>query len=69
MIELDFEMQRMSEATVVDWTWANEALLRYDSFLGDIRFVVGDSDLSMNWGWVPVFDFALSLRFISRQFP
>ena len=67
MIELDFNVRRSSDSANIDWTWANEMLLRYDSFLWDIRFVVGDLDLSMDWGWIPVLDFALSLRHIGQR--
>lgn len=31
-------------------------------FLGDIVFEVDDVDLSVRWGWVPVFDFAFQMR-------
>jgi hypothetical protein len=38
-------------------TWA----LRYECFLGDIRFEVDKVDFSTHWGWVPVLDFALGM--------
>ena len=36
-------------------------MLRYDCFLGDLQFKVGDLDFSTHWGWVPVLDFALGI--------
>ena len=67
LIEIDFEIRQASISGSVDWTWANEMLLRYDCFLGNIRFVVDDVDLSMDWGWIPILDFALSLQHVVRR--
>lgn len=46
---------------------ANEVSLRYDLFLGDIRFSINGVDFNCNWGWIPVIDFAASLLLIIRQ--
>ena len=35
--------------------------LRYEAFAGNISFVIDNCDLSMHWGWVPVFDFVICL--------
>jgi hypothetical protein len=43
---------------------ADETVLRYDCFLGDVIFLVYEVDLSARWGWVPVLDFALGLNAI-----
>ncbi len=43
------------------WESVPEGALRYECFLGDLRFVGGDADFSTEWGWVPVWDLALGL--------
>lgn len=47
--------------TDLTWETVPERVLRYDCFLGDVRFEVGETDFSTHWGWVPVLDFALSM--------
>ena len=66
-IVLDYSLseswnRRVSE---FDLPSADEATLRYRRFLGDIVFKVGDAAFSADWGWVPVLDFAVSLRAIT----
>ena len=51
----------------LDLSLAGEVALRYDLFLGDVVFTIDGADLSARWGWVPVLDFALSLRFALRS--
>lgn len=46
---------------------ADNMTLRYDLFLGDFVFKVGDADLSTHWGWVPLLDFAIALRLIAQR--
>ena len=41
--------------------------LRYDWLLGDVIIKVGSQDLSARWGWVPILDFAASLRRIGAE--
>jgi hypothetical protein len=41
---------------------ATDSELRYDLFLGNVVFRIGDADFSADWGWVPVLDFALGLE-------
>ena len=65
MIELGFAITQESSLRFVDWSTIREMELRYDRFLGDIEFLVDDMDLSARWGWIPVFDFALSMRMIA----
>jgi len=54
-----------------EFTWENvpDWALRYDCFLGDVRFLKGDVDFSTRWGWVPVWDFALSMVNLIDQRP
>lgn len=63
MVQLDYSLSpswnAKSSATALPN--ADESVLRYDLFLGDIIFVIGEIDLSARWGWVPVLDFALGL--------
>ncbi|PRB18218.1 hypothetical protein [Microbacterium sp. MYb62] len=44
----------------------SDVQLRYDCFLGDVRFVLGGVNFSTDWGWIPIFDFALSFRLIGE---
>ena len=46
---------------------ADETALRYDAFMGDIIFQIGDADFSMDWGWIPILDFAACLVNISDE--
>ncbi len=50
-----------------DLTLADKAALRYDLLLGDIVFEVDGCDFSALWGWIPIIDFAASLRRISSE--
>jgi hypothetical protein len=48
----------------LDLRAADEMTLRYRCFLGDVLFAINGVDFSARWGWVPVLDFALSMRTI-----
>lgn len=65
MLKLDYALSpswnAQSSAALED---ADETVLRYDCFLGDVIFLVYQVDLSARWGWVPVLDFALGLNAI-----
>ncbi len=67
MITLGYELSPSwnRRAGAVDLRVADEMTLRYDCFLGDVVFEVDGADLGARWGWVPVLDFALSLRAIA----
>ncbi|MCV0336047.1 hypothetical protein [Microbacterium sp.] len=58
MIVFDFEILREADLDNVIWREIGGAPFCYSYFLGDIVFKVDDVDLSVRWGWVPVFDFA-----------
>lgn len=66
-IILDYEISEKwdREATGLDLRAADELALRYECFLGDVVFEVGDADFSARWGWIPVLDFAMSLRAVA----
>lgn len=66
MIQLDYQIgtdwaRNLSEA---DLETADESVLRYDAFLGDVIFRADGADFSARWGWIPVLDFAISLQAI-----
>jgi hypothetical protein len=63
MIKLDYALSpSWNEKTgSVALETAEEWVLRYDCFLGDVIFLVYEVDLSARWGWVPILDFALGL--------
>lgn len=62
MLRLDYTVSgSWNSGSDVDLAAAEEWVLRYDCFLGDVIFVVYEIDLSARWGWVPVLDFALAL--------
>lgn len=65
MLKLDYALSSSwtphSSAALKD---ADETVLRYDCFPGDVIFLVYEVDLSARWGWVPVLDFALGLNAI-----
>jgi hypothetical protein len=61
-IVLDYELSWNRRASEVDLRTADETALRYRCFLGDVVFLVDESDFSARWGWVPILDFAMSLR-------
>jgi hypothetical protein len=66
-IVLDYSLSPAGRtgAAGVDLRTADEAVLRYSCFPGDVVLVVGEADFSARWGWVPVLDFAMSLRTIA----
>lgn len=45
-----------------DFSSVDEMALRYDLLLGDVVLKTDTCDFSAKWGWVPVVDFAVSLR-------
>lgn len=62
MVHLDYSLSAAWNASSgVGLAAAEEWVLRYDCFLGDVVFMVYEMDLSARWGWVPVLDFALAL--------
>lgn len=66
MLELTYRLTTPlnAETASTDLATIGEIPLRYDLFLGDITFKVGDCDFSTNWGWVPVVDFMACMNSI-----
>ncbi|MEO0508981.1 MAG: hypothetical protein AAF065_03855 [Verrucomicrobiota bacterium] len=56
-----------SKVKGLDLSTADESALRYDAFMGDIIFQIGDADFSLDWGWIPILDFAACLVNISDE--
>jgi hypothetical protein len=71
VINLDYHLSAAwnRNAATINLSTASAMDLRYDLFLGDIVFRIGDVDFSALWGWVPVLDFALSLHGITETLP
>lgn len=65
MLRLDYSLSpAWNGCAGVSVAEADESVLRYDCFLGDVIFMAFEVDLSAEWGWVPILDFALSLDWI-----
>ena len=69
MITIDYKLSKIwnQAANRFDLASADESAFRYNLFLGDMIFRVNECDLSAEWGWVPVIDFAASLRYVSSE--
>lgn len=61
MLTLDWSLSLWTDSCPPELEGADEWVLRYDCFLGDLIFIVDEVDLSARWGWVPVLDLALGL--------
>lgn len=61
MITLDAVVTKDQLGGEFTWDDVPAWALRYECFLGDIRFEVDEVDFSTHWGWVPVLDFALGM--------
>jgi len=69
MLELDYnvDLASIQKAREVDLAAATIYELRYSLFVGDVRITDSQAgvDLSALWGWVPVIDFALGLKYVA----
>jgi hypothetical protein len=69
-ISLDYRLSTWNSSTpVIDVETADAMELRYDLFLGDVEFRIGQADFSARWGWVPVLDFAAGLWHVAQSLP
>lgn len=66
MIKIDFQLSPSwnRDLKQTDLASIDERRLRYDSLLGDVIFCIDNHDFSAPWGWVPILDFASSLKMI-----
>jgi len=58
---------RYTEPAFDDPSQITEGILRNSLFCADIEIIVGDSDLSADWGWIPVLDFPAVLMYLLRE--
>ena len=66
MITLDYRIHS-SPPTGTDLRHVGQSELHYDEFLGDIVFRVNGADMSAQWGWIPIVDFAACLHRIGEE--
>ena len=64
-MRLDYRLSEEWDET--DLSAAEETDLRYSAASGDIVLRADQTDLSANWGWIPLIDFALALREIAES--
>jgi len=69
MIHLDYTLSPSWKRNWedVNLAEATESDLLYRVLLGDISFKTDSNDFSAKWGWIPVIDFAASLRRIAGE--
>ena len=63
-MRLDYRLSEEWDET--DLSAVEETDLRYSAASGDIVLQTDQTDLSANWGWIPLIDFALALREIAE---
>jgi hypothetical protein len=64
-MRIDFRLSEDWDEDLADLTTAEETDLRYYVAPGDVVLCTDQADLSANWGWIPLVDFALALREIA----
>jgi hypothetical protein len=62
---MDFRLSEDWDEDFADLATVEETELRYYVAPGDVMLGRGQTDLSANWGWIPLIDFALALLEIS----
>ena len=65
-MQLDYRLSEKWDEDSTDLSTVAETDLRYYVAPGDIILRSEQTDLSANWGWIPLIDFALALREISE---
>jgi hypothetical protein len=65
-MHLDYRLSEKWDEDSTDLTTVSETDLRYYVAPGDIVFRADQTDLSANWGWIPLIDFVLALREIAE---
>ena len=58
---IDFRLSEDWDEDFADLATVEETDLRYYVAPGDVMLGGGQTDLSANWGWIPLIDFALAL--------
>jgi hypothetical protein len=64
-MRMDFRLSEDWDEDLADLATAEETDLRYYVAPGDVVLCTDQTDLSANWGWIPLVDFALALREIA----
>lgn len=69
ILQLDYRLSDVwnDKTSQADLATVDEMTLRYELLLGDVILKAEDMDFSARWGWVPVLDFAASVRQIAEQ--
>ncbi len=65
-MHLSYRLSEKWDEDSTDLSTVAETDLRYYVAPGDIILRADQTDLSANWGWIPLIDFALALREISE---
>jgi len=60
-MQIDFRLSEDWDEDFADLATVEETDLRYYVAPGDVMLRGGQADLSANWGWIPLIDFALAL--------
>ena len=64
-MRIDFRLSEDWDEDFADMATVEETDLRYYVAQGDVVLGTDQTDLSANWGWIPLVDFALALREIA----
>jgi hypothetical protein len=64
-MHLDYRLSEKWDEDSTDLSTVTETDLRYYVAPGDVVLQADQTDLSANWGWIPLIDFALALREIA----
>jgi hypothetical protein len=64
-MRIDFRLSEDWNEDSANLATAEETDLRYYVAPGDVVLSTDQTDLSANWGWIPLIDFALALREIA----
>jgi hypothetical protein len=65
-MHLDYRLSEKWDEDSTHLSTVSETDLRYYVAPGDIVLRTDETDLSANWGWIPLIDFALALREIAE---
>ena len=63
MFEIKYSYSGNNHPDVIN---ADETALRYNHFLGNLTLKKGNDSIVLDWGWIPLVDFALCLQVISK---
>ncbi len=65
-MHLDYRLSEDWDENSADLAAADETDLRYYAAIGDVILRNDQTDLSARWGWIPLIDFALAMREITK---